>query len=101
MRYWRVFLFFLSAAAGVKRDSQNNEYLLELFDFYVESREWFDGGLRRAAALLEPSRPADSDLGSLLRKIAASRKEHSGPGWRMRRAVLCTSDANGHIVPER
>jgi tetratricopeptide (TPR) repeat protein len=42
---------------AVKRDPQNNEYLLELFDFY-----------------------ADSDPESLLREIADSRKEHGGPG---------------------
>jgi hypothetical protein len=51
---------------------------LELFDFY-----------------------ADSDPESLLREIADSRKEHGGPGWWMRRAVLCTSDAIRHVVPER
>src|ERR1700736_13768 len=68
-----------------------------IFDFYVESPEWFDGTLQRAAALLELFRPADSDPESLLRKIGDSWKEHNGPGWWMRRAVLCTSDAIGHI----
>jgi tetratricopeptide (TPR) repeat protein len=86
---------------AVKRDPQNNEYLMELFDFYVESPEWFDGGLQPAAALLELFTPADSDPESLLREIADARKEHSGPGWWMRRAVLSMSDAIGRIVPER
>jgi tetratricopeptide (TPR) repeat protein len=85
---------------AVKRDPRNREYLLELFDFYVDSPEWFHGGLQRAVALLVRVRPADSDPEPWLREIADSRKEHSGPGWRMQRAVLCTSDANGHIVPE-
>jgi hypothetical protein len=62
----------------VKRDPQNNEYLLELFEFY-----------------------ADSDPEPLLREIADSWKEHGGPRWWMRRAVLCTSDAIRHVVPER
>ena len=38
---------------------------------------------------------------SLALRIADSRKEHSGPGWWMRRAVLWTPGAIGHIVPER
>ncbi len=86
---------------AVKRDPQNHEYLLELFDFYVDSPEWFHGGLQRAAALLELIRPAESDPEPWLREIADSRKEHSGPGWWMRRAVLWTPGAIGHIVPER
>jgi tetratricopeptide (TPR) repeat protein len=86
---------------AVKRDPQNHEYLLELFDFYVDSPEWFNGGLQRAAALLELIRPAESDPGPRLREIADSRKEHSGQVWRMRRAVLWTSGTIGHIVPER
>jgi tetratricopeptide (TPR) repeat protein len=86
---------------AVKRDPQNNEYRRELFDFYVESPECSDGGLQRAAALLELFSPADPDPDSLHREIAYSRKEHSGPRWWMRRAVLCTSDAIGQIVPER
>jgi hypothetical protein len=64
---------------AVKRDPR--EYLMELFDFYVESPEWFDGGLQRTAALLELFSPADSGPESLHREIAYSRKEHSGPGW--------------------
>ena len=84
-----------------QRDPQNHEYLLELFDFYVDSPEWFHGGLERAAALLELIRTADSDLEPSLMEIADSRKEHSGPRWWMRRAVLWTSGTIGYIVPER
>jgi tetratricopeptide (TPR) repeat protein len=86
---------------AVRRDSQNDEYLDELFDFYVDSPEWFHGGLQRAAALLELIRPAESDPKPWLREIADSRKEHSGPGWGVRRWVLWTSGAIGRIVPER
>jgi tetratricopeptide (TPR) repeat protein len=86
---------------AVQRDSQNHEYLDELFDFYVDSPEWFHGGLQPAAALLELIRPAESDPKPWLREIADSRKEHSGPGWGMRRWVPWTPGAIGRIVPER
>jgi hypothetical protein len=82
-----------------KRDPQNHEYLLELFDLYVDSPEWFHGGLPRAAALLE--RPAESDPEPWHTGIADSWKEHNGPGWWTRRAVLWTSGAVRHTVPER
>jgi hypothetical protein len=72
---------------AVKRDPQNHEYLLELFDFYVDSPEWFHGGLQRAAALLERIRPAESDPESWVREIADSWKEHSGTGWWIREAA--------------
>lgn len=84
---------------AVKRDPQNQEYLDELFDFYVDSPEWFRGGLQRAAALLEQIRPEESD--PKFSEIADARKEHSGSGWWMRRWVLWTSGAIGHIVPDR
>jgi hypothetical protein len=129
VRYWSV-LLFLSAGAGsaasrlaevsgpifapkyapragrnleeaFRRDSQNDEYLDELFDCYVDSPERFHGWLQRAAALLELIRPAESDPKPWLRELADSRKEHSGPGWGMRRWVLWTSGAIGRIVPER
>jgi hypothetical protein len=45
---------------------------MELFEFYVDSAEWFEGGLERAAAILERLGP-----------------DHGGPGpragsWRSR-----------------
>ena len=84
---------------AVKRDPQNHEYLLELFDFCLDSPEWFHGGLQQAATLLELIRSAESDPEPWLKEIADSRREHSGPGWCMRRAVLWTSGAIGHIIP--
>ena len=106
MGYWSVCLFLGAAVRrnleeAVQRDPQNHEYLDELFDFYVHSREWFHGDLQRAVALLELSRPEESDPKPWLREIAGSRKEHSGPGSWMRRWFLWTSGTIGHIVPER
>src|ERR1017187_10573810 len=46
-----------SLEQAVKMEPQNDEYVLELFDFYVDSPEWFGGGLERAATLLERISP--------------------------------------------
>jgi tetratricopeptide (TPR) repeat protein len=85
---------------SVQLDPQNDEYLLELFDFYVDSPEWFTGGLQRAAALLERFSPRESAaVEAHLQQLANSRKEYSGAGWWMRRAVLWLSGAIGRLVP--
>jgi tetratricopeptide (TPR) repeat protein len=75
-----------SLEQAVKIDPQNGEYLLELFDFYVDSPEWFSPGEPGA----EPQR----------RQLAASRKEYSGASWWMRRAVLWTWAAIGYPIPQ-
>jgi hypothetical protein len=86
---------------SVQIDPQNDEYLLELFDFYVDSPEWFSGGLQRAAALLGRFSPRKSSVVEAhLQQLADSRKEHSGAGWWMRRAVLWSSGAIGRLVPQ-
>jgi tetratricopeptide (TPR) repeat protein len=90
-----------SLERAVELDPQNGEYLRELFDFYVDSPEWSSGGLERAAALLERIDPSDPGAEPVLRQLAESRKEHSGAGWWMRRAVLRTGDAIGYCVPQR
>jgi tetratricopeptide (TPR) repeat protein len=86
---------------AVKLDPQNQKYLGELFDFYVDSPEWFHGGLERAAALLERLSPEAPDTQDRLAELTESRKEHSGVGWWMRAAVLRTSGAVGYLVPQR
>lgn len=90
----------LSLEQAVKIDPQNDEYLLELFDFYVDSPEWSSGGLERASALLELV--STGAPGAELRRgqLAASRKEHSGAGWWMRRTVLWTCSAIGTLIPQ-
>ena len=80
-------------------DPLNHEYVRELFDFYVDSQEWFSGGLERAAALLEQVSPGEAGTDPRLQQIADSSKEHSGPGWWVRRAVLRSSGAIGFVAP--
>jgi hypothetical protein len=77
-------------------DGQNQEYFEELFHFYVDSPEWFQGGLKRAATLVDS---AGAGREELLQQLAESRKEHSGPAWWIRRAVLWISATVGQIVP--
>ena len=70
-----------SLEQAVEIDPQNDEYLLELFDFYVDSPEWFSGGLEQAAALLERISSRASNAEQWSKQLADSRKEHSGAGW--------------------
>ena len=88
-----------SLEQAVKIEPQNDEYLQELFDFYVDSPEWFSGGLERAAALLERFSPGAYGEESRLEQLADSRKEHRGARWWMRFAILRTSGAIGYLVP--
>ncbi|MGA3017710.1 MAG: hypothetical protein ABSF62_11370 [Bryobacteraceae bacterium] len=88
-----------SLEQAVKMEPRNDEYLQELFDFYVDSPEWFSGGLERAAALLERISPGAIGAGLRGKQLADARKEYSGVGWWMRWAILRTSGAIGHFVP--
>jgi tetratricopeptide (TPR) repeat protein len=84
---------------AVKLAPKDGEYLQELFDFYVDSPEWFGGGLGKAAALLERMNPQECNAEIRLQQLADSRKEHRGVGWWMRCAVLRTSGTIGYLVP--
>ena len=82
---------------AVRLDPRNEEYVQELFNFYVDSPEWFGGGLKRAQALVEnTSVPAISAA-----RIAASREEHSGAPWWTRAAILRTGSVMGALLPAR
>ena len=89
-----------SLERAVQIDPQNDEYLRELIDFYLNSPEWFSGGLQRAAALLARSNTQESGAEPRLQQLAYSRKEHSGAGWWIERAILRTSSAIGYFVPQ-
>jgi tetratricopeptide (TPR) repeat protein len=89
-----------SLERAVEMDPQNNEYLGELVDLYLNSPEWFSGGLERAAALLAHSNTQESGMEPRLQQLAFSRKAHSGAGWWIERAILRTSGALGYIVPQ-
>ncbi len=88
-----------SLEQAVKLAPRDDEYLQELFDLYVDSPQWFSGGLERAAALLERLRSGGYGAELQSERLAESRKEHSGAGWWAERAVLWMSGAVGHVVP--
>ncbi len=90
-----------SLELAVRMDPRNQEYARELFEFYVDSPEWFGGGLTRARALLEKTNLPEADSGALLQHIVDAHAEHSGPSWRVRQAILRTSSLAGSVVPAR
>ena len=84
---------------AVRLDPHCREFLMELLEFYTESPEWFDRGLRRATALLERFDPDDGGPGSPSRLVAEARKEYSGPEWPVRKGILRLSAALGYLAP--
>jgi len=85
----------------VQLDPENREYLQELFEFYLESPEWFRGGLNRAAALRERVSQQQSANEHWKEKLAAARREYGGPAWWETKAILCTHGAVGSVIPSR
>jgi tetratricopeptide (TPR) repeat protein len=87
--------------AAVRRDPGNREFLKEIFDFYVDSPEWFDGGLVRAHQILERLGQDDTETETLNMMVAQSRKEYSGREWVLGKGILRISGAAGYLVPLR
>ncbi len=90
-----------SLEQAVRIDPHNQEYARELFEFYVDSPEWFGGGLTRARALLEKTNFPEGDAEALLQHVSDAHIEHSGTSWRIRQAILRTSGVAGTVVPAR
>ncbi len=86
---------------AVRLDPGNREFLMELFEFYLDSPEWFDGGLSRAGAILERLGPDDGGPGTPSRFLAESRKGYRNPPCAMRKGILRVSAAIGSLVPHR
>ena len=90
----------LSLERAVELDPRNDEYLRELFDFYLDSPGLSRGGLDRAAALLERISPDEFSADLLHVRLADSRKVQNGAGWWMWRALLSVPGAVGYLVPQ-
>jgi tetratricopeptide (TPR) repeat protein len=85
---------------AVELDPQNQEYLRELFNFYLEAPEWFSGNFKRAAVLLDRIDSDDPGGRTFLQaKLSLARHEYRGPDWRIREAVLLPSGQIGRLVP--
>ncbi len=83
--------------AAVRLDPKNRNFLMELFEFYVDSPEWFDGGLDRAKAALERLGSDDGGPGSPSRILAEARG--GGWGWAIRKGILRSSGMIGSLIP--
>ena len=90
-----------SLELAVRMEPGNEEYVHELLDLYVDSPEWFGGGLTRARALVEEVPMPSWMAEAAMQHINASRDEHSGAPWRMRQAILRTTGTVGTLVPVR
>jgi tetratricopeptide (TPR) repeat protein len=86
---------------AVQLDPDNQKYLQELFEFYLESPGWFRGGLNRGAALQERVRQQQFANEHWKEKLAAARDEYGGPAWWETEAILCTYGAVGSVIPSR
>ena len=86
---------------AARLDPGNREFLMELFELYADSPEYFDGGLSRATAMLERLGPDDGGPGTPSRIVADARKQYSGPIWTLEKGVLRASGAVGYLIPRR
>jgi tetratricopeptide (TPR) repeat protein len=85
---------------AVELEPQNQQYLRELFDLYLDSPECFGGGLERAEQLIGRLAPDDPGAQALLRTlVAGARSEYSGVTWRLRQSTLVPSAQIGRVVP--
>jgi Tfp pilus assembly protein PilF len=84
---------------ALELDPHNRECVVELFDLYVESPEYFHGSLERAASLLESSALDVWTAEALRSRLAASRREHRGRDWQAERTVIWMIGPFGYAVP--
>jgi len=88
----------LEQAVGL--EPGNHVYLRELFDFYLDSPQWFGGGLQQAASLVERIAPDDPGQQAFLRVlINGAQEEYHGPDWRLRQATLVPTGQLGRVLP--
>lgn len=89
-----------SLERAVDLEPRKHEYLRELFDFYLDSPQWFSGGLQQAARLVERIAPDDPGQQAFLRVLVdGARQEYRGPDWRLRQATLVPASAAGRMIP--
>jgi tetratricopeptide (TPR) repeat protein len=85
-------------AQAVTLDPHNQDYVVELFNLYVDFPEFFEHGLDRAADLIERvgSEPAREEM---TMRLDMSRHDRSGPEGRVLTATLWTVSGLGYLVP--
>lgn len=69
---------------AVQLEPSNQKYLRELFEFYLDSPEWFGGGVQKAVLLLEQLEPDDPEAhAALQRHLLETRRYTRSVGWKM------------------
>ena len=87
--------YYLEKAVANRPD--DGEYSEELFEFYLDSPEWFRGGLKSAEKLAKQmDAPGQSQR---LAEISITRRDHSGPELSLQRSVQWTSAVVGRFLP--
>jgi hypothetical protein len=86
---------------AARLDPSNREFLLELFELYVDSPEYFDGGLSRASAILERLGPDDGGPATPSRIVAEARNHYSGMPCALEKGILRVSGAVGYLATRR
>jgi tetratricopeptide (TPR) repeat protein len=84
--------------AAVNLEPANRRYLEELFNFYIDSPQWFDGGLSRAAVLLELLGPDDGGPGTPSKRLADARKELKRAAWHVEQGILRLGAVIGRVA---
>ena len=80
---------------AVRLEPRNPKYVRDLFEFYVDSPEWLEGGLSKARELQRQLEGGDDFSGML----QAAEREYSGPEWQVRKVILRTAGAPGGLLP--
>ena len=86
---------------AVRLEPGNREFLRELFELYVDSPEWFDGGLARARTIAARLGMDNDDTETLNMIVAQASNEYRGPEWALGKGILRISSAAGYLVPQR
>jgi tetratricopeptide (TPR) repeat protein len=87
-----------SLEQALQLDPTNPKYLLELFDLYVDTPEWFSRAPQRASALLERMSTTPEEYAILWGRLAEARQNVSGLDASVERAILLPSRILGGIV---
>ena len=89
-----------SLERAVQLAPRNRDYIRDLFHFYLDSPEWFSGGLTKAEPLVERIEPDDPGAQAFLRtQLADARHDFSGVDWRARQITLVPTRQFGKMVP--
>jgi cytochrome c-type biogenesis protein CcmH/NrfG len=84
---------------AVALEPANQEFLRDLFEFYLDSPQWFGGGIDQAATLLERLSADDPAGRSLFEtRLKEARQDSSGASWCLRLGVLWPTQKASYLL---